>query len=67
MDKETEIFFNCRLTGCAAEMVLQKMKEKKDAGTYHFGKQRAVQTLLCELWQKREGFKSAPSTQASRE
>lgn len=51
--EETRIFFQCELTGCAADMVMNKIKEKQHGGISKFGKQRAVQALLCELWQKK--------------
>jgi len=58
MDKE--IFFNCKLEGCAAEIVVAKMEEKKQESISRYGKpckygkQTATQALLCELWQLRK-------------
>lgn len=37
------------LTGDAAQIVLDKIKQMKSLGTPVFGKERAIQVLLCEL------------------
>lgn len=57
MQEPTRIFFQCELTDCAADMVMKKIKEKQNGGVSKFGKQRAVQALLCELWNMKQNKK----------
>jgi len=49
--EEEKITFIAKLDGEAAKLVNEKIKEKKEKlGLTMFGKSRAVQILLCELY-----------------
>lgn len=51
--------FIVNLEGIAAQMVIDKIEEKKNSlGLTRFGKDRATQILLCELYELRKAQKN---------
>jgi hypothetical protein len=52
-EQKTSIYGQWKLTGPAAEVVLQIQAEAVKAGKAKPGKQRIIQRLLCEEYQRR--------------
>lgn len=48
---EPKVFFQVKLTGNAAKLILEKQSEKSENGLIGIGKARATQILLCEMYQ----------------
>lgn len=63
--KEKPLHFQCKLYGNASKLVIAKIKEQQDNAMKtnpkgrmpKYGKQRACQALLCELWQLKYDMK----------
>ena len=55
---EVPMHFRVKLVGNAAELVNEKINEKKNSlGLITYGKRRAVEVLLCELWELKQQMK----------
>lgn len=63
--QEKPLHFQCKIYGNAAKLIIAKIKEQGDKAMEKnpkgrlpkYGKQRACQALLCELWELKKAMK----------
>jgi len=58
---EKRICLQCELEDEAVDLVNDKIKEVKEKGVSVFDKNRAIQSLLCELYKLRKAKAQSPA------
>lgn len=58
---EKRICLQCEIEDEAVDLVNEKIKEVKEGGVSVFGKNRAIQVLLCEYYKLRKAKGQSPA------